>query len=170
MKKTTSTVTAALLSVGFCSVAIADSDTIYIAQTAPYSDTKKITRAILDECELPQQQSELIAQLASTKGILVVRDDEAVKAGKGRILQVEITDAISTGNAFIGHRKQVSVKGRLFDNGTEVGDFVGIRSSMGGAFAGYKGSCSVLGRCMKTLAVDISQWLKNPAKDSRIGE
>lgn len=170
MKKTISVIAAMLLTIGFCQTALAGGDTIYMSQTAPYSDTKLITKAILDECELPQQQSELIAQLASAKGILVVRDNEAVTAGKGRILQVEITNAISTGNAFVGHRKQVSVKGRLFENGTEIGDFSGIRSSMGGAFAGYKGSCSVLGRCVKTLAQDISSWLQNPAKDSRIGE
>ena len=170
MKKTVSIVAVLMSTTGFCQAALAGDDAIYISQTAPYADTRTITKAILDECELPQQQSELIAQLANEKGILVVRDNEAVKAGKGRVLQVEITNAMSGGNAFVGHRKQVSVKGRLFENGTEIGDFIGIRSSMGGAFGGFKGSCSVLGRCVKTLAQDITVWLKNPAKDSRIGE
>jgi len=74
---------------------------------------------------------------------------EAVKAGKGRILYIEITNAISMGNPFMGHQKQVSVKGRLLEDGTEIGSFSGVRASMGGAFAGFKGSCSVLGRCVK---------------------
>lgn len=170
MKKIIFIAVSAVLISAFCQAVYADSDTVYMSQTAPFSDAKIIGRAILDECQLPQHQAELIAQLAGAKGITVVRDDEAAKAAKGRVLQVEITNAVSSGNAFIGHRKQVSVKGRLFENGKEIGDFSGIRSSMGGAFAAYKGSCSVLGRCAKTLAEDIVLWLKNPAKDSRIGE
>ena len=170
MKKAVSIIATLLLTIGYCQAAMAGGDTVYINQSAPYVNARTIAKAILDECDLPLQQSELIAQLANEKGITVVRDNEAVKAGKGRILQVEITSAMSGGNAFIGHRKQVSVQGRLFENGTEIGDFIGIRSSMGGAFGGFKGSCSVLGRCVKTLAEDISAWLQNPAKDSRIGE
>lgn len=170
MHKRISIITAAIFCVGSHHGAIADSDTIYMGQTVPYSDSSSIAQAILNDCQLPQQQAELIERLAQSQGITVVRDDESVKAGKGRVLHVEITSAVSMGNAFIGHRKQVSVKGHLFENGTEIGNFSGLRSSMGGAFAGFKGSCSVLGRCVETLAKDIALWLKNPTKESRIGE
>jgi hypothetical protein len=100
----------------------------------------------------------------------VIRDNEALKAGKGRLLHMEITNAVSMGNPSLGHQKQVSVKGRLFDDGIEIGSFSGMRSSMGGAFAGFKGSCSVLGRCLKALAGDITRRLKNPEIASRVDE
>jgi len=148
----------------------AGSHTIYMSQTVPYSDSKLIARAILDECPLPQQQAELIEAVAKTEGITITRDDEAVKAGKGQVLYVEITNAISMGNPFMGHQKRISIKGNLRKDGTEIGSFSGVRSSMGGAFAGFKGSCSVLGRCLKALAGDVTRWLKNPTIDSRIGE
>ena len=45
-----------------------------------------------------------------------------------------------------------------------------IRGSMGGMWAGYKSSCSVLYRCQTTLAKDILGWLAHPSKDARIGE
>jgi hypothetical protein len=160
----------ALLVTGVHSGASAQGTTVYMTQLASYSDVRLINNAIVAECSLPKQQAELITSEAAKAGITVVRDDEAAKAGKGRVLQVEIADAISAGNAFIGHRKSVSIKGRLFEDGKEIGDFVGIRSSMGGAFAGFKGSCAVLGRCAETLASDVVRWLKNPAKGSRIGE
>ena len=170
MNKKTAMVAAALLGIGIQAGAIAQSTTVYMRQIAPYSDLERISRAIQEECSLPQQQAELIVSQANLAGIVVVRDDEAAKAGKGRVLQVEIVNAISMGNAFTGHRKQVHIKGRLLEDGKEIGDFVGVRSSMGGLFPGFKGSCSVLTRCLQTLAEDVSRWLKNPVKDARIGE
>jgi hypothetical protein len=170
MNRRTAIVVAALLGLAIHSGASAQSTTIYMTQLAPYADARQIDKAVLAECPLPVQQAELIVAQAAKAGITVVRDDAAAKAGKGRVLQVEIVNAVSLGNAFTGHRKQVSIKGRLLEDGKEIGDFAGKRSSGGGAFAGFKGSCAVLGRCVQTLASDVTQWLKNPAKDSRIGE
>jgi hypothetical protein len=170
MSRRIAIVAAALLGISVSHAARAQGNTIYMAQIVPYSNIGQIDRAILAECQLPWQQAEHIVTLAKSEGITVVRDDEAVKAGKGRILQVELVSAVSSGNAFMGHRKQVTIKGRLLEDGTEIGSFMGHRNSMGGAFAGFKGSCSVLDRCVKALGGDIAQWLKLPAKNSRIGD
>jgi hypothetical protein len=143
---------------------------IYISGSVPYAEGAPVAQNIRDECRLGAQQAEFIEQFAREGGITVQRDDTAVAAGSGRILRVEITNAVSSGNAFIGHQKQVAVRGRLIENGAEVGDFTGVRSSMGGAFGGYKGSCAVLGRCVQALGKDIAGWLKAPGRGSRIGE
>lgn len=167
-------VAAALFGVGCQSAPVqtdsVQSNVIYISQSAPYSDVTRINQNILDECQLPQQLPELVERAARRSGISMVRDDNAVKAGKGLVLQIEIANAISSGNAFIGHGKQVMVKGRLLEDGKEIGNFTGRRSSMGGAFAGFKGSCTVLGRCLDALAWDITRWLKSPTMNARVGE
>jgi hypothetical protein len=170
MKRGIAIVATALLCTVSDGNAASDEATIYTSQTAPYSDERSIARGILAECQLPQRQAELIEQIAKENGVIVVRDDEAVAAKKGRVLLVEINNAISLGNAFTGHRKQVSIRGRLLEDGTEVANFSGMRSSMGGAFAGFKGSCVVLERCLNTLAKDITVWLKGPSMNARIGE
>jgi hypothetical protein len=144
--------------------------TIAIGREMRYSDPRAIAGAVLNDCKLPEQGAELLETAGRNAGLNVVRDESALKAGKGRTLQVEIVNVISGGNAFIGHHKQVQVRGRLFENGKEIGSFTGRRTSGGGAFANFKGSCSVLGRCLETLAKDITLWLNNPGKDSRIGE
>ncbi len=133
---------------------------IYLSQQMRYTNSAVIDSAVLTECQLPQQGAELLETAAREAGFNVLRNDQAVKAGRGRTFQVEITNVISAGNPFIGHRKQVTVRGRLFDDGKEVGNFQGTRSSMGGAFGGFKGSCSVLGRCLETLAKDMTLWLQ----------
>ncbi len=41
---------------------------------------------------------------------------------------------------------------------------------MGGLFAGFKGSCSVLGRTVKAIGKDIAEWLVNPVLDADLGD
>jgi len=141
---------------------------IYIGRDMPYRDTKAIGRAILAECSLPQQGAELLETAARREGLNVLRDDEAVKAGKGRVLQVEIVNTTSFGNAYTGFHKAVEVKGRLTEDGNEIGDFSGRRDALSGALA-FRGTCSALRRCLDSLTSDIAQWLKNPGKNSRVG-
>jgi hypothetical protein len=74
------------------------------------------------------------------------------------------------GNAFIGHSKYSRISGALYQDGDRVAGFRAVRASMGGAFAGYKGSCSVLGRTMKALGKDIAQWLTNPDDGAELGD
>jgi len=150
--------------------AVAQDGTVYVGKTAPYTDAAMIKANIVNECDLPAAQIKLLKEQAAAAGVTLVEDESAVAANKGRVLQVEIFNALSQGNAFIGHGKQVTLKGKLLENGKEIGNFTAVRGSMGGAFGGYKSSCAVLHRCQSTLAKDILAWLKNPAKDSRIGE
>jgi hypothetical protein len=135
---------------------------IFVNTLMRYSVGANIDNAVLNECQLPQQGLELLDAAVREAGLSLVRDDAAVKAAKGRTFEVEIVSVVSAGNAFTGHRKQVSVRGRLLEGGKEVGIFNGTRSSMGGAFAGFKGSCSVLGRCLEALSKDMAVWLKQP--------
>ena len=168
--KRTSIVAAVAAAVFFCQATSADENTIYVGKTAPYVDASTVKGNIVTECDLPAAQMRLLHEQASAAGVTLVEDEAAVTANKGRVLIVQIFNALSQGNAFIGHGKQVVLKGRLLENGTEIGNFTATRGSMGGAFAGLKSSCAVLHRCQVTLAKDILTWLKNPAKDSRIGE
>jgi len=159
-------VTAALI----CPAAWAQSPVVYIKQEVPYFDTKAIDRAVVNDCRLPPQAAELIESAALRAGIKVVRDDAAVASGKGRILRVEIMNALSEGVAYTGHRKEIHLKGRLTEDGKEIGDFFAKRFSMGGVFGPFSRSCTVLVRVLDMLADDIAVWLKNPAKESRIGD
>ncbi len=64
----------------------------------------------------------------------------------------------------------MEVKGQLMENGQPVASFRAKRFSTGGAFAGFKGTCSIIGRCARAIAEDISIWLKNPVDGAEIGD
>lgn len=147
----------------------ANAQTVVVPNPVPYAESADIQKKILDECtELGPQFSQFIKDYAGENAVEVSFGDAS--SDTGRVLRVEITNALSQGNAFLGHSKSTSSRGTLFENGAKVAGFRATRNSMGGAFAGYKGSCSVLGRTVKAMGMDIGQWLANPVDGAELGD
>ena len=111
---------------------------VRMASTTPYAADADIANKVLSECvELQQQLPAFTREFAAEHGIDVQLVDDTGADTGGRVLRVEITDAVSMGNAFIGHQKFSKVRGTLYENGEKLANFRGLRTSMGGAFAGY---------------------------------
>lgn len=144
---------------------------VSMARVVPYADEAEISSKVRSECtQLQEQLADYTREFGLEQGVTVQLRDEVSPEAPGRVLQLEIVEAVSMGNAFIGHQKYSRVHGTLFQDGQKLGSFKARRNSMGGAFAGYKGSCSVLGRTMKALGQDIAGWLKSPTDQARLGD
>jgi hypothetical protein len=144
---------------------------VRMVSTVPYSDGAEIAENVRRECvRIQEQLAEFTREYAAGNGIEVVLLDEVSSDDPGRVLVVQIEDAVSMGNAFSGHRKFTRISGELFQDGERVAGFRGRRNSGGGAFGGYKGSCSVLGRTVKVLGRDVANWLNNPTDGARLGD
>ncbi len=154
--------------VGFAPLACAE--TIQLARSIPYAEDAEIAGKILRECKLQTQLAEFIKVFGTKHGHSIELVDAVDEASEGKVLVIEIRDAVSEGNAFLGHHKSTSARGKLLDNGVEIANFRVRRNSMGGAFAGYKGSCSVLGRTVKIMGEDIAKWLTAPSRDALLGD
>ena len=160
-----------LLACGFVIAASASAETVRMQRATPYAEGARIAKKIRSECTQLQEKLPAYAeQFGREFGVDIVLADQVGPEDAGAVLVVEITDAVSRGNAFIGHRKFTEISGTLYRDGEKVAGFVGARNSMGGAFAGYKGSCSVLGRTVKALGKDVAQWLKNPQDGDELGD
>ncbi len=152
-----------------CATAVAQP--VRMAQNTPYADDAEISQKVRSECvKLGAQLPAYTREFGAESGVDIELVGTLDTAAPGRVLQVEIVDAVSMGNAFIGHQKYARIEGTLYEDGRKVASFKGRRNSMGGAFAGYKGSCSVLGRTMKALGKDVADWLKNPTDGARLGD
>ncbi len=144
----------------------ANAQSLQVQNPVPYAADNDIADNIKAECPLDKQLAEFVKQYAGD----VELTSGPVETRNGRALQLEIVDAVSMGNAWMGHQKFTKVKGTLYENGAKIASFKGRRNSMGGAFAGYKGSCSVLGRTVEALGSDIAEWLKAPKDGANIGD
>lgn len=165
MKHVLVTATVAVIAVA---PAMADQAAIALKTEIPFTDPSLIETAILTDCKLPETQSQFL--LDAARELQIPLAPASADAPSARRLEIEIVNAVAAGNAWIGHNKQVTLKGRLLEGETVIGNFAAVRSSGGGAFAGFKGSCAVLHRCAKTLGQDIAKWLKTPTMDAKLGE
>ena len=132
--------------------------TVLVSPAASYGSA--ISDNIKTECALEQLQSEAVVKELNAAGITAQAGSSDAVPAKGRFLQLKIESAISGGNAFTGHAKQVTTSAKLFKDGKEVAQTTKSRDSSGGMWAGYKGSCSVLRRCVTVLGKDIAAWVK----------
>ncbi len=142
-------------------------ESIKLLRTLGYSENAFVRPAIKTECKLEERLPESIQAYAQKNGIEIELVDKLPSSG--RVLELEISDAIESGNAWTGRQKGLVIQGRLVENGAAVGSFRGRRMTSGGLFGGYKGTCSFLGRCAKTLGHDVADWLKSPGQNSNIG-
>lgn len=145
-------------------------EAVQVPRPVPYSDDGDIADNIKQECKLNEQLADFIQEYGEELGVAVEFGAAPLDNSKGRVLDIRITNAISMGNAFLGHQKATTAVGTLYENGAKVATFKARRHSMGGAFAGYKGSCSVLGRTVDALGEDIATWLKAPADGAKLGD
>lgn len=153
-----------------CSSAAFAGEPITMQRPVPYAENSAVADNIQNKCKIPEQLADFLKTAAEAKGTTVNFTESAVDTSKGRVLKLEILDAMSMGNAFMGHAKSTIVRGELFENGKRVGGFMARRNSMGGMWGAYKSSCSVLGRTAKTLSGDIAVWLENPSDNAKLGD
>lgn len=132
-----------------------------VSPSAEYGPASSVADNIKRECTLPAAQAESVVAALNAAGIEAQPAGSADVPAQGRFLQLQIDSAVSAGNAFSGHRKQVTTSARLFENGRQVAETTKTRDSGGGVFGGYRGSCSVLHRCTNTLGKDIAAWVKS---------
>ena len=140
---------------------------IKLLRSVGFAEGAFVRPAIRSECNLEQRVPQWIQEYAQKNGIQVELVDALPDTGL--VLELEIADAIETGNAWTGRQKGIVIQGRLLEDGKLVGNFRGRRMTSGGFFGGYKGTCAFFGRCAKTLGHDVADWLKSPGQSSNIG-
>ncbi|MEE9494144.1 MAG: hypothetical protein V3W04_12275 [Gammaproteobacteria bacterium] len=168
-EKTTKTSSTAKTDTTVPAAAVNPATAVHIQSSIPFDDDAKIAANIKADCDLGKRLSDAIGAMAAKSNIEIMQQGNVDAGTKGKVLVIKITAAVSSGNAFIGHRKFASVKGALYNNGTKEAAFTGTRVSGGGFFGGYMSSCAVLGRTTKTIGKDIITWLENPVDGAHLG-
>jgi hypothetical protein len=143
--------------------AAAADDKIRVLFETPLSAAADIPPAVRNECrqigrELPN------AIVRSSRDVTLVKTAKELTARRGKYLVVEITQVRAKGGGVITGPKHLVVRGALYENGKEIGDFEGERASMGAA-----STCAALDKAEKALGTDIARWLERPHPHDRLG-
>jgi len=119
---------------------------------------------VIAECDLQNKLPLWLAEFAPTTA-------PGAGTSAGKVLTMEITHVLGFGGGLYSGPKQIVVKGTLSEGGQVKGSFEAKRTTVtGGAFGGYKGTCSLLHRTAKAVAKDVSEWLPSPTMDAKLGE
>lgn len=146
------------------------SQTVKVQSLIPYKKDATIAAKIKSECTLNSKLSEYIQAYGNEYNVAIIRTPQINSDMQGKVLLLEIVDAVSQGHAFVGHAKFVKIAGTLYDNGKKVAAYTATRHSGGGFWGAYKGSCSVLDRTVKTLGKDTALWLSSPVDGAHLGD
>ena len=150
-------------------VAAIAADSVIIPKKVPFAMGISVPDAVVAECQLPEKTSQFVQEFAS-KNMDVKMADNVSSSTPGKVLIMQITGVQGTAGGAWSGAKAVEAEGTLYDNGKAIGSFKVIRHSGGGAFGGYKGTCSILGRCAKTVGKDVAEWLQSPTQNAKLGE
>lgn len=144
-------------------------DTVTIPKAIPFAKGISVPDAVKAECHLPEKISQFIQEFAG-KNMNVKMADNVSPRTPGKVLVMQITEVQGVaGGAFSG-AKAISAEGTLYNGGKVIGSFKVVRHSGGGVTFGYKGTCSILGRCTKAIGRDVAEWLQSPTMNAKLGE
>ena len=140
-------------------------DAVGIPKAVPFDDTIEVPPAVRRECKLPEKTASFIKKYGK-KNVEFVESPN----GEGQYLEMSITEVHALGGGAFSGPKWMEVTGHLMENGSRVASFRAKRFSTGGAFAEFKGTCAIIGRCTKAIGKDIARWLKNPVDGAALGD
>jgi hypothetical protein len=144
--------------------------TLSLQKTAPFDTLLSVPDAVKDNCELETKVIDFVASCARDDFDRIALVDSASASTPGKALAVRIIDVTSTGGGAWSGPKHLSIEGTLWQDGKVIGTFTAVRVIGGGAWGAYKGTCSLLERCAKTLGRDVAGWLQSPSMDAKLGD
>jgi len=134
-----------------------------------FAKNSYVREAVRNECNLITKLTDFIDQNAAKNYAKIITDSRSIPKG-AEVLTIEIEQVQGGGGGAWSGAKVVLINGKLTKNGKLLGDFKARRYSGGGMFAAYKGTCAILGRCVKTLGSDVAKWLSHPTKNAALGD
>jgi len=140
-----------------------------ISGDIPFVEGSGASGDVMATCNLQTMLPDFI-EAAAGRGDTVQITTEPLDTIAGKVLHIEFSNILGTGGGAWSGPKSVTVRGELMENGEVIGSFTAARYSTGGAFGGFKGTCSILGRCVKTLGSDIARWLREPTMGAMLGD
>lgn len=129
-----------------------------------YSPNASVVEPVRRECKIEDMivrnvGTALSKRNADGKGTIGSGDD----AGDAGVVRVQITNVFGVGGGAYSGPKAISVDAEMLKNGKVVRQVHLRRSSLGGFWGGFKGTCSILQRCAVTLGKDIASWVDDPS-------
>ena len=147
---------------GALACTVAQAAPVYLETPVTYAPNAGIVDKVKEECKpdemFAREASPFFAKLSQGEGTVAA---DAATRDQSRV-RVQITHVMGVGGGAWSGPKSMSIEATLVENGKAVRTTKLTRSTTGGAFGGFKGTCSLVERCAKALGKDVAQWANDP--------
>jgi len=129
--------------------AAAHADGVKLLTPVSYTSESSVVPKVREACKLEERLTEDVgSQLAGT-----------TDSTQGDVVRVSIVDVMGVGGGGWTGPKAVSIRVELLKDGKVARSTHLTRTTTGGAFGGFKGTCSMLERDTKVLGKDVASWV-----------
>ncbi|ARN19407.1 hypothetical protein [Piscinibacter gummiphilus] len=134
---------------------------VYLETPVTYAPNAGVVDKVKEECKIEDMFVREASPFFSKAngGEATIAADADPKASRVR---VQITHVLGVGGGAWSGPKSMSIEASLVENGKVTRTTKLTRSTTGGAFGGFKGTCTILERSAKALGKDVVGWVANP--------
>ena len=133
--------------------AAAHADGVKLLTPVSYAAESSVVPKVREACKLEERLTEDVgSQLAGT-----------TDSTQGDVVRVSIVDVMGVGGGGWTGPKAISIRVELLKDGKLERSTHLTRTTSGGAFGGFKGTCSMLERDSSVLGKDVAKWVASSA-------
>ncbi len=114
-----------------------------------YANESAVVPKVREACKL---EDRLAADLGGTLG-------GSTTSTAGTVVRVSIVDVMGVGGGGWSGPKAITIRAELLKDGKVQRNTVLTRTTTGGAFGGFMGTCTMLERDATTLSKDVAKWV-----------
>jgi hypothetical protein len=133
--------------------AAAHADGVKLLTPVSYAAESSVVPKVREACKIE-------ARLASDVGEALGGTTDSTQ---GEVVRVSIVDVMGVGGGAWSGPKAISLKVELLKDGKVERSTHLTRTTTGGAFGGFKGTCSMLERDSSVLGKDVAKWVASSA-------
>lgn len=141
---------------------------VAVQRNIPFASQAGVRLEVKKECKLQTKVPRFVEQYASDHGVAVRLVEDLEASDARRKLKIEIL-ALEAPDNWTDEDAWMLVQGDLYEDGEKIATVKSRRETEGGAFAEFKSSCAIIGRCSEAIGDDLAGWLKDPQDGARIG-
>lgn len=140
---------------------------LVIPERARYADDIAISRDFAN-CKLEQKMAKTVKKAAGKTYDKVTVVPYVKPSSPGMVLTLQIT-GVSTIDRALFDQRALTVRGVLYEDGKEVGDFYARRRSSRRGLQ-IRSTCDLLGNSIDEIGDDLEKWFKKPVPGARLGD
>jgi hypothetical protein len=126
-------------------------DGVQLLTPVTYASESSVVPKVREACKVEER---LATDVSGTLG-------GSTTSTAGTVARVSILDVVGIGGGGWTGPKVLTIRVELLKDGKVEHTTQLTRTTTGGAFAGFKGTCSMLERDANTLAKDVANWVNN---------